>query len=532
MSSNMIKVLIVDDEHLVRGLLKRCIDWNSIGMEIIGEATSGEDAIVLVNKYQPDLIFTDICMTNIDGIEFAHSVLKIYPSIKVVIISGYDDFKYAQRSIKAGIKDYLLKPIDDEVLLETALKMKMEIEEERETNFEYTILQKQFNENIPFLKERLFNRLIHPIIDINEIKRQMKYVNFKFKYDVFQVAVIEIILKKQANYAEGDAIYYNEILNILKEYLKQHETINIFFDDNYRITIINNSVEGIFEKVFNNIEVNFLNTFKCNYSIGIGNSKDTIENIDKSYKEALDALNYRIIMGNNSIIKYEDVILPMELQKDITIKIDDKLKVYFLSGSEKIIQDIIDNIFEKKDKAINMSINNIKEYAFGYISTILEIIKELDIDVKELHSRKYNIYEEIFELDTIPDIKSYVTVISSKVIEIINYYKSNKLNKLIDDISLYMKLNFGDSELSLSKVAHVFFINPSYLSRIFKKEMGVNFMEYLIKLRIDKAIMLINNKDLKAYEIGEKVGISDSSYFSTCFKKYTGLSISEYRKVK
>ncbi|MGV8983135.1 response regulator [Clostridium sp.] len=532
MSSNLIKVLIVDDEHLVRSLLKRCIDWNSIGMEIIGEASSGEDAIDLAYKYKPDLVFTDICMTNIDGIEFAECVIKTYPHIKVVIISGYDDFKYAQRCIRAGIKDYLLKPINDEVVLEIALKMKIEIEQERESTAEYTILQSQFIKNVPFLKGRLFNRLIHSIADINEVKRQMNYLNFKFKHDNFQVAIILIILKKQDCYAQQDTIYYNEILNELKEYLKQKDDTNIFFDDNYRITIINSSEEDIFEKDIDDIKVNVLNSFKCYYSIGIGTRKNAIENIEKSYKEALDALNYRIILGNNSVIKYNDINFTVESQEDMTIKIDDKLKVYFLSGSEKIIQNNIDVIFERKDTFFSMSINNIKKYAFSYTSTILEIIKELDIDIMELYSKKYNIYEEIFELDTIPAIKKYVMDISSKALEIINYYKSKKSNKLIDDISQYMKLNFGDCELSLSNVAHVFFINPSYLSRIFKKEMVVNFMEYLIKLRLDKAIMLLNNMDLKAYEVGEKVGIPDSSYFSTCFKRYTGFSISEYKKVK
>ena len=532
MTSDLIKVLIVDDEHLVRSLLKRCIDWNSIGMEIVGEATSGEEAIDLTFKYKPDLIFTDICMTNIDGIEFADYVIKIFPNIRVVIISGYDDFKYAQRSIRAGIKDYLVKPIDDVVVLATALKMKMEIQKERESISENTILQNQFIKNLPFLVERLFNRLIHSIIDINEVKRQMDYLNLKFKYNDFQVAIIEIILKKQESYEEGVINYYNKILNELKEYLKQDEEISIFFDDNYRITIINNGGFDIFEKLFENIEVKVLNAFKYSYSIGIGTTKNGIENIEKSYSEALDALNYRIILGNNAVIKYEDINLPMETKEDITIKIDDKLKVYFLSGSVETIQNIINTIFEKKGTSTNMSINNIREYAFTYVSTILEIIKELDIDIKELRLKKFNLYEEIFELDTIPDIKKYVMDISSKAIEIINYYKSRKSNKLIDDISQYMKLNFGDCELSLSKVAHVFFINPSYLSRIFKKEMGVNFMEYLIKLRLDKAIMLLNNMDLKAYEVGEKVGISDSSYFSTCFKRYTGFSISEYKKVK
>lgn len=532
MSSNIIKVLIVDDEHLVRNLLKRCIDWDSIGMEIIGEASSGEDAIELVYKYKPDLIFTDICMTNIDGIEFAEAVIKMNTNVKVVVISGYDDFKYAQRSIRAGIKAYLLKPIDDEAVLETALNMKKEIEKERESISEYTMMKKQLIRNLPFLKERLLNRLINAGVDIIEIKRQMDYLGFRFKYDTFQVAVIEIILKIQDSHDKRNVIYYKTIIEKLKEYLKHFAGINIFFDDNYRIILINNCEDSCFQEDFQNIIVNVLYDIKWYYCIGIGTIKNEVENIEKSYKEALEALNYRIIVGNNSMIKYEDINLHMETQKDVIIKIDDKLKVYFLSGSHKIIQGIIYGIFDKKNTTMNLSINNIREYAFSYVTTILEILRDLDIDIKVLNVEKYSIYEEIFEIDTIPDIKKYVTDISYKVIEIINYYKGKKSNKLIDDITEYVKINFGDCELSLSKVAHIFFVNPSYLSRVFKKEMGINFLDYLVKLRIDKAIILLNNMDLKAYEVGEKVGIPDSSYFSTCFKKYTGFSITEYKKIK
>ena len=532
MSSNMLKVLIVDDEHLIRTLLKRCIDWNSIGMKIVAEASSGEDAIDLVDKYKPDLIFTDICMASIDGIQFAEFIIKTYPHIKVVVISGFDDFEYAQRSIRAGIKDYLLKPIDDEVLLNTALKMKMEIEKERETISKHIILQKQFIENIPFLEERLFNTLIHHNINIDEVKTQMDYQNFRFKYDDFQLAVIEIILENEDNYTKKKKIYENRILDKLNGCLKQYENTYIFFDNNYRIIIINNGHENVFKNTFDNFKVKVLNDFNCYYSVGIGTIKNGIENIEKSYKEALEALNYRVILGWNSIINYDDINFSMGTQEDLIIEIDHKLQVYFLSGSKKMVQNIIDDIFEKKDISIIMSINKTREYAFSYITIIYDVLKELDIDVKELHSKKFDTYEYIFELVTVPDIVKYVTDISHKAIEIINYRKSKKSNKLIDEITKCMKLSIGDCELSLSKVAQIFFINPSYLSRMFKKEMKVNFMEYLTKLRIDKAIMLLNTTDLKSYEIGEKVGISDPSYFSTCFKRYTGVSVSEYKKVK
>ncbi|MDP4088924.1 MAG: response regulator, partial [Bacillota bacterium] len=397
MNDNFLKVLLVDDEYWVRRLIKRCIDWNSIGLEVVGEASSGEDAIELVDKIRPDIIFTDICMSSIDGIEFADGVIQKYPGTKVVVITGYDDFKYAQRSIRSGIREYLLKPIDDEEVMKTALEMKKEILEERRTTSEYTELKKQFIENRDFFIERLLNSLIQPDINIDEVKIHMDYLDFQFKYNNFQVAVLDILSKyKESNLKEEIEIDYKiKTLEELKKAFHGNEKINIFFDINYRITLVINIEQESERDFFNIVKLTLQDALKCSISIGCSSIINGIENIGQSYNEALEQLN----------------------------------------------------------------------------------------------SPRMNMH-----------------------------------NKLIDDISEYVKLNIQDSDLSLSKVSQVFFVNASYLSRIFKKEVGINLMEYITKLRIDKAKMLIKNSELKAYEIAEKVGIPDPSYFSTCFKRYTGLS--------
>ena len=526
MTNDPIEVIIVDDEHLIRSLLKRCIDWNSIGMDIVGEASSGEDAIELVETHHPDLIFTDICMTNIDGIDFADCVIKNHPKLKIVIISGYDDFKYAQRSIRAGISDYLLKPIDDEVLLATAIKMKKEIEAERESNSEFDILKKQYIENLPFLKERFFNRLLHKDKEIAEIRDQMKYINLNFNYDYFQVAVVEIIFNLQSNsIKKGDEINFNnQTLVKIREFLAQYEDIHIYFDNYYRIIILSNNEDEILEALLVDVKQNILKDLMNSYCIGIGTFEKTMENIEKSYKKALEALNYRIILGKNSIINYSSIELQSIENEDRSIKVDDKLKIYFLSGATE-------EIFKKNEAIYKHPINIIKEYAFSYVTALFDMLSEMNLQLEELSVNKYSLYKEIFEIDNIPDLKNFINDVTLKTVDIINSHKRRKSNKLIDDITEYLKLNLSDSELSLTKVAQVFFINPSYLSRVFKKEVEINFMEYLTKVRIHRAMLLLNNEDLMGYEVAEMVGIPDSSYFSTCFKKYTGISISEYKKV-
>ena len=530
--NDVIKVMIVDDEHLVRNLLKKCIDWKAIDMDIVAEASCAEDAFSLVDEHRPDLIFTDICMTHKDGIEFSDTVIKKYPNTKVVVLSGYEDFKYAQRSLRAGIKEYLLKPIDDEVILRTALTMKESILEQRKALNEYDSMKKQISDNLPFLKDRLLNRVIQPEIDMESIDRQMDYVNFRFSFSNFQVAVVEIVFMPQfSGIKEEEKINcQEEILNKMREVFISKENIHFFFDMNYRITILQNCEEVTLERELKEIQDEILNCDYLYYSIGLGGIKKGLENAERSYQEALEALNYRVILGKNTIIKFDNITGVENFSGNAVLELDEKLKVYFLTESENKISEFISNTFSKKELLINTPINKIKEFVINFITTIIDVFKEIEIDVNELNSNNSSIYDELFKLETVPDIIEFLEKTSNKAIQLIGKRKGKKSNKLINDIRDYVMENLGDPELSLSKVAEVFFINSSYLSRLFKKEIGVNFAEFLIKLRIDKSILLLRTTDLKAYEIGEQVGFPDSSYFSACFKRCTGISISEYKK--
>jgi YesN/AraC family two-component response regulator len=131
MSEERLKVILVDDEYLIRNLIRIRIDWEKNGLEIVGEAKDAQEAIALLDTYKPDIAFTDICMPNTDGIEFSRIAFEKYPDIKIVIITGYDEFEYARKSVKLGISDYILKPIRAQELLKTIEKLKKIIAKER-----------------------------------------------------------------------------------------------------------------------------------------------------------------------------------------------------------------------------------------------------------------------------------------------------------------------------------------------------------------------------------------------------------------
>ncbi|MGG6309379.1 response regulator [Paenibacillus macerans] len=525
-----INVLIVDDEYLVRNLLKNCINWEYINMEIVAEAADANEALELVRQYGPDIIITDIYMPIIDGITFSELVLKNRPDTKIVILTGYDDFQYAQRSIRAGVSDYLLKPIDDEEVLRTMTNLKALIDQERRSSQENSKLRSRLYDNLPYLKERFFNELIneeelqHPPLD------KMLFLGIQFKYASFQVAVIELnpadgrAGNEHARTTTGEAV-----LALVHKYFEPSPYTFVFIDSNHRIIILNNDETCDVYVHCELLKGRIIQETGGSVCIGIGLVKREIGEIGKSYKEALEALNYRVIVGNNVIILYNHIDLYNEYNTNDLNNLYNKLGFYIKAGLHDKVQETINEMYgsiDLKDKTVLSGIRNIT------VSIHLICIRQLSesgVAAEEARGIEGNL-QPCFELDTIPDIKRYLKEVTAETIRLINKRQVHKSGNSIDDIKNYIHEHYADTGLSLTQAAKVFYLNPSYLSRTFKKETGTNFIEYLTTVRVEKAISLLKEQDLKAFEIAKAVGISDSNYFSTCFKKYTGISVSDYRK--
>jgi two-component system response regulator YesN len=402
MNNDFLKVMIVDDEPLVRDLLEKCVNWGDLGIEIVGKAASAFQAIDLLDKLTPDIVFTDICMPSMDGIELAEKVLEKYPRTKVVIITGYEDFEYAQRSIKAGVKDFILKPINDEEITKVTLKIKSVIEMEKEHFDEYQLMKEQLKENSPYLKEKFFNELLLNDFEAAEIETRLQYCNIPDIGTSFQVAVMEVHDNQNLNPEERLA-FKIRCYDLIRKHLEKESLVTVFLDNRQRMVILNHSEKLELSACCEEVRTFLVQQLPCSVCIGEGQRHQGLGNIRLSYQEACEA----------------------------------------------------------------------------------------------------------FQL---------------------NFFRNNKTSKIIQDVQHYLNEHYHNQELSLVNVAKVFYLNPSYLSRIFRQEVHRTFVDYLTEIRMENAIRLIKTTDLKAYQVAEAVGINDPHYFGICFKKYTGLSFCDYRR--
>ncbi len=532
MSNGILKLIIVDDEYLVRDLFKRCLNWEELNVEIIGEAAGAREALELIDQDIPDIIFTDIYMPYMDGIELSRIIKEKYPWIKIVILTGHEEFEYAKRSIQIGVTDFLLKPIHDDEIKKVVLDLKEKIITEWAEQDEYQHLKKQLTENLPYLKERFLNELLLNKFYSFEILEKLKYFQIEFVSNRFQVAVVEIFFD---NYEKSSGIEEQLLMGmqemaLVNEYFGNRSHIYIFFDYQQRIVLLNNDSEIDLSILLESIKLLLEKQLSCTVTIGIGRAYPNSKNIHYSYREAIEALNYKLLIGKDQIISYEELGFVFSNNSPGNYDNNEEFAFFIKTGCSEKAANWLEQFFLEVSSDLSFSIDSLRAKSFMILATIMNTIDGLGLRISDIFENNVDPYDQIFKNDTLPEMKKFLTELALTVSTVVKSLQDKKETKIIKDVQGYLIGNLSNEELSLTKTAKDFYLNPSYLSRIFKQTTGMTFVEFLTKIRMEAAIKLLRETDDKAYQIAEAVGIPDPHYFGVCFKKFTGMSINEFRK--
>lgn len=528
----MLKVMFVDDEHLVRSLLRNCIDWQEIGYEVVGEAPNAPEALEMVEALCPDVIFTDINMPYMDGLEFGRIVYEKYANIKIIILTGYEEFEYAKRGIKIGISDFLLKPINDDEIRKVAVEIRAKILLERKEKGEMRRIRKQLEDSMPYLREKALNEMVQSPLDSDSLRQRIDYFHIHLDPSFVQIAAIEASLEGDAA-GEGEEnrlLLRMQCRELVEKYFRDDEKIHIFFDNHPYIIVLCGDKEVNLDECMTAIHTMLVNKMRCYACIGIGNRYDPLH-IKASYREAIQALQYKIVIGNNSIISYEDIRLGSANEPAQGEEAFEEFAFFLKTGMRKKVNEFLTQAFANINSAKRPArLDALRALAASVLSVILNVVAETEVTLNDIIPDTTQPFDRIFRLDTLPEMRQYLEEIAEKVMSVIQGMQSKKVNRVIAQVQAYVLEHLSDPELTLSSIAKIHFINMSYLSRIFKQETGHNFVEYLTTIRMEKAVKLLKETDMKAYQVAEAVGIVNPHYFGICFKKWTGVSVSDFKK--
>jgi two-component system, response regulator YesN len=526
------KVIIVDDEEGSRELIRMSVNWEAFEFSIIGEASNAEEALEMIDLNPPDLILTDINMPYIDGLELSELILKQYPETKVIVVTGFDEFEYAKRGIKAGVYDFIVKPIDEDELESTLRKVYRDMKNEREEKANYAWLKDQLENERPYLKEKFLVDLLYSHIDEQINHGKLAFTQVKLVSDCFQVNKIEIVSnQRQAESIEQQEQYlaYMFIANI-RALVEHIPGVEVFIDNTNHVIILNSN-KSMKQEMTKSIETinRWLHSHKgIHFVIGIGRWHEGFNQIKISYKEASEAVAYKIICGMNQIITYDDLIITKPLEIQSADSKEEQLALYIKSGILEESLAVMHQIFEKVLAQENIQLKTIRLKAIHLVMRIIQAMSEIGISI-EKNEVIDTIFDAILQANALPEIKRILDTYVKVVCASVDIEQRHKQNSIIDKIDHFMEENIK-APLSLNSISEAFHLNKSYLSRIYKERTGVTLGERILSLKINKAIQLIQYTDKKAYEIAEELGYQDPNYFGNSFKKYTGKSISEFRK--
>ena len=411
--------------------------------------------------------------------------------------------------------------------------MKNKIETEKMSRTEYIKLKERLAENFSYLKEKFLNDLIQRSYSFEDIIDKLLYFSVESLGKYIQIALIGTshIDNEEFKSEEEDALLDLACVEIVKKYFRDYKGIYVITDNSRKIIILNSNPK--IDIIFNceHIKDLLINKLKCYVCVGIGNAYKDLKNIKKSYREALEALNYKVVYGKNQVICFNEMSITNQ-GLDVKNEETNDLGFYIKVGIDEKAISIIDKIFNDIDTAKNYNIGQVRVLSINIVTIVLNSITELGLNYDQMLEFKEFPYNYILKIDNITEIREYLIKFVLNSIKHIKGARAKKINKVFVEIVEYIKKNISDPELSLSSIANKFYLNPSYLCRVFKQEIGHSFIEYLTKIRIENSIKLFKETDLRTYEVCEKIGIHDPNYFGKCFKKYTGISVSDFKKTQ
>ncbi|SFL14757.1 two-component system, response regulator YesN [Lachnospiraceae bacterium KH1T2] len=535
----MVKLFLVEDEIIMRDGIKKHIDWKGEDIEFVGEASDGELAYPLILKTKPDIVVTDIKMPFMDGLQLSKMIKKDNPDVHIIILSGYDEFTYAQEAVSIGVDEYLLKPISPSNLLVSIKKLKTKIELEKTANDQIDWSKEAFTERNIIEQQKLFQAIVSGSMSMPDLLSAGKKLNIDLTAQFYQVAVFKYSLPGEIGdvYSEKQNLLLGKVTNFINEIDEC-----CYFDrgtEGFALLVMGESDKGVTEtmtKVIEQLKIINDEVDDADYFCGLGSVVNRLSEVGKSYDDANWAFSYRYFREPNQVVKASDLDAARRAQVDVDVNAvntnEKNRKVFekFLrSGSANEVNHFIEEIFSSYDEKNVKSLLFLNYIVMDLYFAIVSFIRDLGYDTKDLGSDFADINTAVKSISNFNEAEEYLCEGLEKAIKLRDSNSVKKYSVVLKKVIAYIDDNFEKDDISLNTVASIANISPNHFSTIFSQEVGVTFIEYLIGKRMDKAKELLMTTNLRSSEIAYKVGYKDPHYFSFMFKKTQGMTTREYR---
>jgi two-component system response regulator YesN len=536
-------ILIVDDEQWVRERLKSTIDWTKLGIRTVLEAEDGEHALRKMEEVIPDIVVTDIRMPVLDGLDFTKLVKERFgDKIAVILISGYNDFAYAQRALKIGASDYILKPIQEEDLISVITRCLADIEQVRGKEAEWLRIQEKLQKNDTLLKNEFFIKLVEGgfasgdsilqaagengfrldgrsyaciVIDIDQLE-MLNEDNRGWNKELLQFSVVNICAEIVQNTGQGYSFLnrVGEVICLIVSELQEEEEVT------QQTIAMSESIHETCRRLL-----------RYSLTVGIGNCVFRPEEIPLSFENAVKAVSLKRHFGTDKIYDLNNPDLPKirlnysALQQQLNALVN-----HIKNGEEQ------QSLSTLGDMMLAIQTDNPDMYPVHlrllYMDIINSIFKALPDSIRMDFSEEiYRFFDNVDKIHSLEEVSTWLQNTIKNLLSVLKKQSESKKKKVVSVALQYIDEHYHEP-ISLTTIAGKLFHNASYFCKIFKDETGEPFQKYVMKIRIKKAKELLQNPLLKVYEVAKLVGYEDERYFTKIFKEFEGISPTQFRNLQ
>ncbi len=534
----MYKILVVDDESIIRSGIINVLSGEDNGFVVAGEAANGMQAIELLPELNPDVIITDICMPTVNGLELIETAKSINPDLKVLVVSGYDDFEYAQKALRLGVEDYILKPVQAGQLIDILTRVGKELDQRFHFLQDLSLLQKKFTVSLPLLREWFFQALITGKMEEAEIGEKLGELDLQLTGCLFGVALLKLknLQSAKAEYTSEKGLIQSFLMQVVESVFSEEIRPLPFFLSEDKLAIVFNILSSDRQRSFITLNQNLRrvmlvvqNQLNVDSYAALGRLYEKLIAVKESYSQAETAIQFSFLKGSGSLVNYEDINLQNETPVQWPLELEKQLLLQVKLGEKEQVTHSALQIFDYHRKQQTIEPGRVKQFVFETTLLLRRTVTEVGGNISALGMDSYR---RVYHCETLLELEHFLVDFSLACCTEIEKARLGKSYSIVEKTKEIMENSLEQMEFSLDDVAGRLFISPNYLRSLFKQQIGESFVEYLTRRRMEKARILLDDVSVKVHQIAEAVGYSDQHYFSICFKKYFGLTPTDYREAR
>lgn len=521
------RLILVDDEKGIVNGLKKMINRSIPECEVIGTAYNGLEGFQLIQKLQPDIVITDIRMPQVDGLDMIKMLKDESCQTKFILLSGYADFEYARRGMQLGVQFYINKPVDEKQLRDCVHQVMESIRKDRVKLREVDDLKQKVH-------SRIQENALRDILDLGSDHTDLVEELFRIaQIPTGGTSLTCVLLEFDGNVdalkeLRLESVFY-QIDNALSQYQKVYRfrytgaqvAVVVTHERYIKYEELVRAIYGMKAKVYRELSLSM--------TVGIGALKERAFEIGQSFEEARIALSYKIVKGASAVIPFQEIVNLTGQGHFVPEEMIAKLEAGLDNMDELGCVNIIREVFRGLEAQVSISPTDLQLHCLNILLSSVRKMSFQQLQQNDFLSRHILSLEGISRFRTLEHLEEWMVEVIRGIISFKLKHNIPKKKIIIDEIKEYVSNHYNEP-ISLADLAARFFISPHYLSQFFKQKTGDTYVNFLAGIRIDKAKELLENTDLKVYEISSMVGYSDSQHFSRLFERLTGCKPSEYRK--